>query len=57
MISLFKKRRWIKTYEFRSEDGNYIHEILKCEDTGELKHIKLYKGMKQTKIIRLCKIK
>lgn len=57
MISLFKKRTWTKTYEFKSEDGSYVHQILVCQESGALKHIKKYRNTTKTKIIKPCQVK
>jgi hypothetical protein len=57
MISLFKKRTWTKTYEFKSEEGAYVHQIFVCQESGALKHIKKYRNTTKTKIIKPCQVK
>lgn len=49
-MGLFSFRKWILTYEYISDSRLYIHQIYKCEKTGEEKHVKEYYKSKKTKI-------
>ena len=51
-MGLFNRHKWVLTYEYVSDTKLYIHQIYKCQITGEEKHIKDYFKTKKTKTIK-----